>query len=190
MSAVRAADPAELEVVVDILVAAFQDDPLGRWLFPDDERRRTTAHPAYFRAMAETGFADGWVDVATDLSATMIWTAAGADIRHAGPIPGLDRAEQTRLDVVLDLLAEREPSDKHAYAQYLGVVPGNQRTGAGGRVFRYGLDRCDAEVVPAYLEASSADSARLYRRLGFRDHGPAFAPVSGPPVFPMWRAAG
>jgi hypothetical protein len=35
---------------------------------------------------------------------------------------------------------------------------------------------------PTYLEASSPDSVRLYRRPGFRDHGPAFAPPGGPPM--------
>lgn len=55
------------------------------------------------------------------------------------------------------------------------------------RVRRHGLDRCDAEGTPAYLEASSPASAGLYRRLGFRDHGAAFAVDGGPPVQPMWR---
>ena len=40
MSGVRAADPSEVDTVLGILVEAFQDDPMSRWVFPDAERRR------------------------------------------------------------------------------------------------------------------------------------------------------
>jgi ribosomal protein S18 acetylase RimI-like enzyme len=189
MSDVRAADPSEVDTVTGILVAAFQDDPVSRWVFPGDERRRTGAHPAFFHAIAGAGFAAGHVEVTADHAAAIVWLPGGGDGGDSGdsPVPGLEAAELDRLGVLLGMMADREPPERHRHAQFLGVVPGRQRQGVGGRLLRHGLDRFDAEGVPAYLEASSPDSARLYRRLGFRDHGPAFAPPGGPPMQPMWR---
>lgn len=189
MSGVRAADPSEVDTVVAILVAAFQDDPVSRWIFPGGERRRTGAHPAFFRAVVETAFATGRVEVTTDHSAAMLWTPSGdgGDGGDDEPVPGLAAAELDRLGAFLGLIAEREPAAAHWHAQFIGVVPGRQREGLGARLLRHGLDRYDADAVPTYLEASSPDSARLYRRLGFGDHSPAFAPPGGPPMLPMWR---
>jgi ribosomal protein S18 acetylase RimI-like enzyme len=187
MSDVRAARPSEVDVVVGILVAAFQDDPMSRWVFPGDERRRTRAHPAFFHALAGLGFAAGSVDLTTDHSAAVIWTPAGGDDDGDFLIPGLDDDELHRLGVLLGLLAGRAPREPHWHAQFIGVVPGRQRRGVGARLVRHGLDRYDAEGAPTYLEASSPDSARLYRRLGFADHGPAFSPPGGPPMQPMRR---
>ncbi|MEU0792114.1 GNAT family N-acetyltransferase [Amycolatopsis sp. NPDC005961] len=184
MSDVRAADPSEVDIVVELLVEAFQDDPVSRWVFPDAGRRRAVSHPAFFGALVEAGFAAGHVDVTGDHTAAVIWLPAGGDDE---PIEGLDAAEADRLGVLLGLMAAVEPAGPLWHAQFVGVRPGHQGRGIGGRLLRHGLDRADAEGVPTYLEASSPDSTRLYRRLGFRDHGPAFRPPGGPPMQPMRR---
>ena len=186
MSGVRAADPSEVDTVIGILVEAFQDDPMSRWVFPDDERRRTVSHPAFFGAVLEAGFATGHVDVTEDHTAAVIWLPASEGDDE--PIDGLDPAEADRLGVLLGIMAGLEPAGPLWHAQFIGVRPGHQGRGVGGRLLRHGLDRADAESVPTYLEASSPDSTRLYRRLGFRDHGPAFHPPGGPPMQPMRRA--
>lgn len=185
MSDVRAVRPSEVDTVLGILVEAFQDDPMSGWVFPDAERRRTVSHPAFFGAILEAGFAAGHVDVTEDHTAAVIWLPPGGDDE---PIPGLDAAETGRLGVLLGLMAAVEPAGPLWHAQFIGVRPGLQGRGIGGRLLHHGLDRADAEGVPTYLEASSPDSTRLYRRLGFRDHGPAFHPPGGPPMQPMRRA--
>ncbi|WP_328450474.1 GNAT family N-acetyltransferase [Amycolatopsis sp. NBC_00438] len=187
MSDVRSAGPSDVDAVVGILVAAFQDDPMSRWIFPGDDRRRTGAHPAFFRALTDLAVATGSVDLTADHTAAVIWTPAGGDGGGDVLIPGLDDDELHRLGVLLGLLAAREPREPHWHAQFIGVRPGRQREGLGARLVRHGLDRYDAEGASTYLEASSPDSARLYRRLGFTDHGPAFSPPGGPPMQPMQR---
>jgi hypothetical protein len=49
------------------------------------------------------------------------------------------------------------------------------------------LDRCDAEGLSAYLEATSERNAALYERLGFRAGGELRLGTS-PPLWPMRRA--
>jgi hypothetical protein len=48
------------------------------------------------------------------------------------------------------------------------------------------LRRCDADRVPAYLEASSTDNARLYARLGFEARDEVEV-LDGVVLRPMWR---
>jgi GNAT superfamily N-acetyltransferase len=68
----------------------------------------------------------------------------------------------------------------------VGVVPEATRQGRGSALLEPVLRRCDTERLPAYLEASGEDNARLYARLGFepRDEIEIFEGVH---VRPMWR---
>jgi GNAT superfamily N-acetyltransferase len=68
----------------------------------------------------------------------------------------------------------------------VGVPPEAQGQGRGSRLLAPVLDRCDEDGVPAYLEASTADNARLYERLGFESREEVEA-LPGVRVRPMWR---
>jgi GNAT superfamily N-acetyltransferase len=184
MSEFRIAEESDVDTVVEILVAAFHDDPISGWAFPGDERRRRESHPAFFSTVVRTA---GRIDIAEDNSAAMVWSPGPEEGDDEG-FPGLGPVETERLEVLFGLMGEHAPTGPpHWHAQFLGVVPGRQREGVGGRLFRHGLQRYDAEGMPTYLEASSPESARLYRRLGYRDFCPAFTPPGGPPMQPMWR---
>jgi GNAT superfamily N-acetyltransferase len=69
----------------------------------------------------------------------------------------------------------------------IGVAPGRQGEGLGTALIGSVLDRCDREGLPAYLEASSVRSRRLYERLGFEPAGPVLQLPDGPAMWPMWR---
>jgi len=76
-----------------------------------------------------------------------------------------------RVDRPAGLLAQierRHLRDPHYYFAYIGVAPAAQGQGFGSRLMGPTLARCDAEHLPAYLEASSERNAALYERLGFR----------------------
>jgi hypothetical protein len=60
---------------------------------------------------------------------------------------------------------------------------------AGTALLRPVLRRCDREGLPAYLEASSPDNARLYRRLGFVTRA-TVRPLGSPPLELMTRPPG
>lgn len=63
-------------------------------------------------------------------------------------------------------------------------MPGH---GFGTALLAHRAAQLDRQGRAAYLEASSACSARLYRRLGFEEAGDPIQPAGGPPLFPMWR---
>lgn len=182
---VRAAAPSEMDTVVDVLSEAFHEDPVSVWVFPDAERR-AVALPIFHRVILRgTLAAGGHVDVTGDLSAAVLWTPGGEEDVDGAAFSGLTGEELGRLAALFELMTTRAPGGEYHHAQFIGVRRSAQRQGIGARLLRHGLDRNG--TVPAYLEASSAESAKLYRRLGFRDHGPAFAAEGGPLMRPLWR---
>lgn len=188
---VRAASLSEVDTVVDVLCEAFQDDPVSGWIFPDEERRMV-AHSIFFRTILRGILAIGGdVDVTDDLSAVVLWSPHGAEGEpDGGAFTGLTEAELGRLGALFELMTKAGPGGEYYHAQFIGVRTSGQRKGLGARLMRHGLDRYSAEGLPAYLEASTPESAKLYRRLGFRDHGAVFAADGGPPMRPMWRDPG
>jgi len=86
----------------------------------------------------------------------------------------------------MNVLARVHPKEPHWYLMAVGVVPEAQGQGRGSALLEPVLERCDEERVPAYLEASTADNARLYERLGF-EPGEEVEALPGVRVRPMWR---
>ena len=188
--AVRDAKPAEAALVAEILCAAFQDDPISTWLFPEYERRRTGCHPAFFGMVVEHAFAVGHIDITEAEDAVLVWTPGDGDSDDEDdePISGLTTDESGRLDVLFGLMTGRAPAGEYQHAEFIAVRPQRQGVGVGGALLKECLERYDTAEVPTYLEASSPRNAKLYRRLGFGDHGEAFhLPGGGPPMQPMWR---
>ena len=74
----------------------------------------------------------------------------------------------------------------HWYLPLLAVDCAHQGRGYGSALLRHGLERCDRDGLPAYLEASSPRNKPLYERHGFREIGVIQGGTS-PPVWPMVR---
>jgi ribosomal protein S18 acetylase RimI-like enzyme len=86
----------------------------------------------------------------------------------------------------LDAMEEGHPHEPHYYLLAIGTRPALHSRGLGSTLLRAMLDRCDAEHVPAYLEATAERSRELYRRHGFETFAPLILP-SGPTLYRMWR---
>ncbi|MEV0050120.1 GNAT family N-acetyltransferase [Saccharopolyspora shandongensis] len=178
------------EVVVATLVAAFDDDPLTSWLFPDAEARRA-ALPHVFGPAVAASIAAEELAVAGDGSAVAVWLPPAdhdAEIGGDRELPASFLPHLERLEIFNRLVLARHPRGRmHLYLPFLGVLPGRRGAGLGSALLADRLARADAEGVPAYLEASSPRSRPLYERHGFRDLGEPVVLPGGPPVWPMWR---
>ncbi|GAA2435614.1 GNAT family N-acetyltransferase [Streptomyces glaucus] len=190
--AIRTAGEDDRALVVRLLDEAFQDDPVSSWVFPGDEYRRTTHH-RLMAAFTDIVLADGRIDVTEDGSACALWLSVPAG-DHAGEDdgPALVREavdpDNARVELIGRLTADIHPSDRaHEYLWMIGVAPERWGQGLGTALITSVLDRCDREALPAYLEASSARSRRLYERLGFECTGAALRLPDGPRMWPMWR---
>jgi GNAT superfamily N-acetyltransferase len=75
-------------------------------------------------------------------------------------------------------------SGPHHYLFAIGVLPDLQGNGLGARLLAYGHQRLGG--LPAYLEATSPDSRRLYHRHDYHDLGEIHLP-DGPSLWRMWH---
>lgn len=191
--AIRTAGEGDRELVVRLLDEAFQDDPVSGWVFPDAEYRRTTHHKL-MAAFADAVFADGRIDLAEDGAACALWLSVPGEA-HAED--GEDEAVQLReavdpdnerVETIARLMAQSHPTGRaHEYLWMIAVAPGRQGEGRGAALIRHVLDRCDREGLPAYLEASSERSTKLYERLGYTFNDHTLDLPDGPRMYPMWR---
>lgn len=173
---VRKAADIERPAALGVLVEAFMDDPVVRWLFPDqDERGRHLA--AFHEPLVHAG--ETYL-VAGDAAAVWLTVAEGRS-----PYEGAPETGGPRLRALGEALAERHPRAAHLYLPCMGVIAARQGTGLGSALLRHRLAHTDG--LPAYLEASSPRSRALYLRHGFTDHGRPVQVADSPPLWPMWR---
>lgn len=191
--AIRAAGEGDRELIVGLLDDAFQDDPVSGWIFPDAEYRRTTHHKL-MAAFTDSVFADGRIDLAEDGAACALWLSMPGEAHAAD---GEDEAVQLRefvdpdnerVETIARLMAEGHPTGRaHEYLWMIAVRPDRQGEGLGAALIRHVLERCDREGLPAYLEASSERSTKLYERLGYAFTDSTLDLPDGPRMYPMWR---
>jgi ribosomal protein S18 acetylase RimI-like enzyme len=183
---------ADLPALSLTLAAAFVDDPFFRWWIPEDTRR-TEILPALFRLVAEVNLSHDELYGAEDLAAGAVWIPPGrqpTEEEMAELVPALAHATgeyAERLLHVLELTSQVHPSEPHWHLFFLATRPEWQSRGMGSSLLRAVLDGCDRDGTPAYLEATSEGSKRLYLRHGFVVTGEIPLP-DGPPLWCMWRS--
>ncbi|MEU5993409.1 GNAT family N-acetyltransferase [Spirillospora sp. NPDC047418] len=198
---VRTAAGADAAAIAPVLARAFDDDPVWRWLLPDDAsrvRRLTGLFGVLLRRVhlrhgaTETAGRDGAV------AAAALWDPPGhwrvpVRLQAAQAVPLL-RILGARVPVTLRTLGAIErhhPREPHWYLSVLGTDPPAQGGGLGGALLRSRLDRCDTAGIPAYLESSKEQNVPYYERFGFRVTRELALPGRGcPPVWLMWRDPG
>ncbi|MEU5152970.1 N-acetyltransferase [Glycomyces sp. NPDC021274] len=184
--------------VAGLLGEAFLDVPTAVWLV-EDPAERLAAVAGQFAILVEHAAAHGGVLTAerdgAGLDGALVWFDR---TKEEPPIP--DYEERLReacgkhyegfaeLDRIMD---EHHPAEPHNYVALVGVRADARGRGFASDLLRRHHERLDATGTPAYLEAVSLQTARLYASLGYRPHGEPFRiGEGGPPLHPMWRPAG
>jgi GNAT superfamily N-acetyltransferase len=192
-SGARKAAPTEAAAVGSALAAAFHDDPVFGWIWPDDSGRGPCVR-AFFDVVVDALAVhdDTWTTEA-GITGAALWVPHGSapmsDERAEQFVGELVAIAGPRADRALALVAamdEQHPQEPHEYLWFVGVVPAAQGRGIGSTLMAPVLARADREGRPAYLEATSARNKTLYERHGFRAGAP-FTAADGPPLWPMWR---
>ncbi|RGA03399.1 GNAT family N-acetyltransferase [Microbispora triticiradicis] len=196
MSAADAAGPAisrmtDAEATGHLIAETFHVDAITAWLVPRQEdrlplqRRFFTMYAAH--AM-EHGDVYG-IHEAGELAGVAVWFTAPFP-----EIPG-ERAEidaftgenAGRYHTLGELLEKHHPREPHHYLNFIALERGRTGRGLGTMLLEEHHRRLDAEGVPAYLEASSEASRRLYLRHGYVDMPELIQLPGGPVMYPMWR---
>jgi GNAT superfamily N-acetyltransferase len=182
----------DVDAVGGLLAVAF-DEPVTHWLVPEAARHRPVM-TGLFTLMATDALAGGgWIDVLTTDNGP-----AGAAIwfNHAtAPEPGPSGGPDPRPDEIFgpdagrwqaldQLMTAHHLAGPHLYLFAIGVHPDHQGHGLGGQLLAHGHQRQGG--LPAYLEATSPSSRRLYHRHAYADLGRIDLP-DGPPLWRMWR---
>lgn len=192
---VRAATPADADLLARITAAGFYDDPVMSWVLRDDDRRLHQLVVGFGRLIAETVPEGGVVHLADDASAAF-WrdpsyehVRTAADRAESGSGAAVDTwnaEEMERMRIMGEAMREAHPHEPHWYLNVVSTLPERQGQGLGAAVLQPVLARCDADGVPAYLESTNPRNRSLYRRHGFVETGEILLP-DGPSMMQMWR---
>jgi ribosomal protein S18 acetylase RimI-like enzyme len=194
MTTIRAARKSDLPALIGLLCRAFDADPVTNWVLRQDEHR-VAALASYFRLSLELTVPHGCVFITEDRLGTAAWAPPGkwkeGRIRQIWRLPSFLHAVSLRraprvLPAVVALDA-KHPTVPHYYLFELAVEPSHQGRGIGGALLRHGLERCDREGMPAYLESSNPRNNPLYERHGFKVVERYILGGDGPPIWLMWR---
>jgi len=189
----RLATKTEAGVAAEILGRAFVDDPVLAAFFRTAPQATRLAR--YFELecrLVLKGYSEIWLD--DDRLCAAVWRRPGGcpeQLGHSLPLlPSyiqLFPRDFVRASRAMTTLLRAHPPEPHWYLFAVGVVPDATGQGRGSTLLEPVLTRCDEQRIPAYLEASSADNARLYERLGFEPRGEIEILDGAARVRPMWR---
>ena len=167
------ATPEDRERTVSTLVAAFTDDPILRYLFPDYSQHA----PAFFGHLFDKRVHKGTIWTIQRGAAVAIWeppaaTAPDDDLATLFPPDVLARVRGYN-----DAVHAAMPADPHWYLGVLGTHPDYWGRRWGHALMKVGLDRAAADGLPAVLETSNPGNLEVYRRAGWEVVGSIAEPV-------------
>jgi ribosomal protein S18 acetylase RimI-like enzyme len=193
--AVRRAGTDDAQDIVEILSSGFELDPPLLWILADPAERRALT-PRFFEPFVDLVLAEGQAHITEDRTGAALWLDVDTSAEPVDDQGAFREAftkalgdENARRFFVLDeLFTANHPShESHAYLLFAGVRRENQEAGIGSVLLAHHLAELDRTERPAYLEASSARNAALYRRLGFTSVNEGLSLPDGPTLYPMWR---
>ena len=190
------ADEADAPAVAAALARAFEHDPVAAWFTPSRPERRLERLEYAFESVyvRRLSLPHGCVYTTAEHAGAALWIppdkvhlSAWENLRL---LPAMARAWGRDLPRAMKGIAAMDavhPHEPHYYLPIIGVDPAHQGRGIGSALLRPVLERCDAEGVGAYLEATTPLSRELYLRHGFLDVDVLELPDDGPPLWRMWR---
>ena len=186
----RMMEEFELEPASQLFARAFFEDPISRYLFPD-ENTRLHHLKAVFQPYLRYGIRFGQVQAPLgELQAGAMWL--GPDECHMtaerSSLVGFDELSDQlggeameRFDEYftwMEEVHEREAPARHLYLAVLAVDTLKQGRGVGSSLIGNMTTRADEEGLPCYLETQQPRNVPLYLRHGFEVLVDTVEPVS------------
>lgn len=171
-----------------VLAAAFADDPLMTYFWPESARRRN-ALPGFWESRIASRRKNGLVDLAHDaagdLACVALWEPANVVSPTAKPLTLL---RALGLGTARALSAGRRmeharPATPHLYLAAIGTLPGVRDRGLATALLERRLSVAEQDC---FLISNTSGTVPFYRRFGFEPQGEL--PIDGGPVvYPMIR---
>lgn len=176
------------------LADAFEDDPAWAWVLRDDASRRDVLERFFALSLERVWLEQDECYTTAGGVGAAVWElpdrwklGVGAQLRLGPRLIAIAGRNMPRMLRGLYALESGHPPDPHYYLPYVGVSARWQGRGIGAALLKPVLDRCDAERMPAYLEASSPRNRALYERHGFAVTEEFRLGKGSPPLWRMWR---
>lgn len=188
---VRQVTRTDIPMVARSLAAAFYDDPVCTFAWPDDAKRlRRSEH--HFAAQIDVLWNRREVYTDDQCSSVAVWARPDQwEIPPRAVVRVATTSLRTRLRMSA-LLAylqtdKLHPDEPHWYLEFLGTVPEKQGKGLGGRVLAPVLERADEEGIAVWTWSSNRRNLAFYHRQGFVVLDELPFRKGGPPIFPIRR---
>jgi ribosomal protein S18 acetylase RimI-like enzyme len=188
-SAIAISPTTEREQAIAVISEAFRNDPVTRWVWPADDAYETGL-PRMTEAMSGRAFEHGTAYATSDFGGVALWLPPG--VQSDGDAMGEVMEETVEPELMDDLrgftegMAAFHLHGPHWYLPFIAVGPEHQGKGYGSQLMSHGVALADADGLPAYLEATTLDSRRLYEHHGFEVMG-EIQFGSSPQLWPMRR---
>lgn len=186
---------ADTSALVEMLVRAFEDDPVASFMFCDDARRPNALRKFFTIQLSRDYLQNGEVWTSEERSGAALWGPPTKPrpglrdlfrvlplARELMPLPHMRQA----LRGLFAVESER-PKVPHWYLATLGTDPSAQHHGVGTALLTETLGRIDEEGMPSYLECSKDRNVPFYARFGFKVTKEMRAVEGGPLIWLMWR---
>jgi GNAT superfamily N-acetyltransferase len=187
------AGSADIDALEDVLQAAFWDDPVTGYLFPDEGSRSRRSARLFHVLLVRHYLPMRTVWTTSDQTGAALWAPPGhwklSTTQIVRSLPSVLRSLGAHTARSLRWMGEvdrHHPTEPHWYLGVLGTDPPQQGKGIGSALLGPVLSRCDRDGVPAYLESSKESNIAFYARHGFKLTGEV-RPKGAPSMFSMWR---
>ncbi|WP_248963609.1 GNAT family N-acetyltransferase [Sphaerisporangium perillae] len=177
----------------ELIADTFGSDAITRWLVPP-VRDRLPIQRRFFTMHVAHALDHGDVYGIRESGAL-----AGVAVWFTAPFPEIPGQEEAiasfagehaeRYGVLGQQMDKLHPHEPHHYLAFIALARGKTGRGLGSLLLEEHHGRLDAQEMPAYLEASSEASRRLYLRHGYADMPELLRLPGGPVMYPMWRAS-
>jgi len=181
MTTSRTATPlqeSQIEPAGEALGRAFFDDPLQRYMLPNDEDRRRFSAPIFSR-LIRYGHMFGEVLTTPESAGAAVWFPPGEwemteeRMKEAGifEIPSIGGDEPFerfgRVMAFLEQFHHRDVVPQHWYLAVIGVDTASQGQGIGRALMKPVIDRADSARLHCYLETANEKNLPFYQSQGF-----------------------
>ena len=176
---IRKAGHNDLDTLINVLVRAYDQDPIVDWLVLKDEKRSQRMATFFEILVNHCGMKYDHAFTTEDLSGIAVWYP---------PEPRDCWKHSFLEDVILlrkwirvcgirgmpsgmavdKLVKKHHLKSPHYYLSPLGVDPVHQGRGIGSHLLQHGLRMCNEKGVPAYLETGTEENIRFYMKHDFK----------------------